>query len=331
MNLKNKKIVVTGGTGLIGRELIESLLTKNPSEVQVVSLDDKSRSHPDCKFLQMDLRIKENCAKVVKGMDIVMHLMGNKGSPKMAKEKPADMFVSHLQCNTNMMNEAFLADVEWYLFTSTGGVYHPAPIMKEDDVWKTMPSEHDWFPGWAKRMGELQAEAYKIQYGWNKVSIVRPSSIYGKYDNFDPINSQVIPTLIRRIVNKESPLVVWGDGSPIRDFMHAKDCADAMILIVEKEITYPVNISSGKPTSIKELVSTLIDVTEEKPPIVWDTTKPAGDSLRLLDATRLTKLGFSPKISLSDGLKEVYEFYKNPENRIIVDKGYNIFNEEHKK
>jgi GDP-L-fucose synthase len=328
MNFKNKKVLVTGGTGLIGRELVESILKKEPAEIQIVSLDEKTRAHPDCKFNKMDLRIKENCAKAVKGMDIVMHLMGNKGSPKMAAEKPADMFVSHLQCNTNMMNEAFLANVGWYLMTSSVAVYHPAPVMHEDDVWKTMPSKHDWFAGWAKRMGELQAEAYNIQYGWNNVSIVRPSNVYGRYDNFDPINSMVIPSLIRRIIYGESPLNAWGDGSPIRDFIHAKDCADAMITIVEKEIISPINIGSGSPVSIKELVNTLISITDEKPVIFWDTTKHSGDASRLLDITRLNEIGFCSKISLAEGLKEVYDFYKNTDNRNIVNNGYNIFTEK---
>ena len=112
MNIENKKILVTGGTGLIGRELVELLInTKNPKSVRIASLDDKVRAHSDCEFLQVDLRNEDNCKNAVSGMDIIFHLMGNKGSPKMASERPADMFVSHLLCNTNMMEASFKEDV----------------------------------------------------------------------------------------------------------------------------------------------------------------------------------------------------------------------------
>ena len=108
-----------------------------------------------------------------------------------------------------------------------------------------LPSENDKFPGWAKRVGELQAEAYAIEYGWKKVSIVRPANIYGPYDNFDPANSMVVPSLIRRALAGEDPLTVWGDGSPIRDFIHAEDVARGMMLAVEKGVTEPINLGSG--------------------------------------------------------------------------------------
>ena len=328
MNFNGKKILVTGGTGLIGKELVELLLVENISHIRIVSLDDAVRSTPGCEFIKLDLREPSNCRKAVNGMDIVFHLMGNKGSPKMSKERPSDMFVSHLLCNTNMMDAAFHENVEWYLFTSSVGVYAPASIMTEDDVWKTMPSPHDRFPGWAKRMGELQAETYKIQYGWDRISIVRPANVYGRYDNYDPANAMVIPSLIRRIINGENPLVVWGDGTPIRDFIHARDCALGMIHIVKERITLPVNLASGTGISIKELVNMLIEISDEKPSIVWDTTKPNGDEKRLLDTKRMNESGFYPQVSFKDGLKEVYDFYKNDDNRAIVNKRYSVFDEK---
>jgi GDP-L-fucose synthase len=328
MNLNNKNILVTGGTGLIGRELVELLInTKKPKSIRIVSLDDKARSHPDCEFIQMDLRKEDNCIKAVKDMDIVMHLMGNKGSPKMASERPSDMFVSHLLCNTNMMEAAFKEDVEWYLFTSSVGVYSPSPVMTEDDVWKTFPSKHDWYPGWAKRMGELQAETYAIQYGWKKTSIVRPANVYGRYDNYDPANAMVIPSLIRRIIDGENPLVVWGDGTPVRDFIHAKDCARGMIHMIEKEVNDVVNLGSGTGVSIRQLAELLVRISEEKPEIIWDTSKPNGDASRLLDTKRMNSVGFFNEISFENGLQEVYNFYKDVNNRNLVSKRYSVFSE----
>ena len=328
MDFAGKRVLVTGGTGLIGHELVELLFEKKPAYVRVVSLDDKSRAHPDCAFVSADLRDAGVCRFVVSGMDIVLHLMGNKGSPKMAAEHPADMFGPHLLCNTNMMEAAYNANVQWYLYTSSVGVYRPASIMTEDDVWKTFPSPHDWFPGWAKRMGELQADTYRIQYGWDRISIVRPANVYGRYDNFDPANAMVIPSLVRRIIDGENPLVVWGDGTPIRDFIHARDCAAGMIHMVENEFTQPVNLGSGIGVSIKELVNILVKISDEKPSIVWDSTKPNGDAMRKLDTTRAESVGFRPTISFEEGLRDVYQFYKNPSNRAIVDKRYSVFTEK---
>lgn len=328
MDLTNKRILVTGGTGLIGRELIELLIRKNPAKIVVASLDGQSRVPNGVEFKQEDLRDEYACMLLATDMDVVFHLMGIKGSPKVSKERPADFFVPLIQCNTNMMNAAFYQGVEWYLYTSSVGVYHPAEVMTEDDVWKTMPSENDWYPGWAKRMGELQADVYRIQYGWDKVSIVRPANVYGRFDNFDPNNAMVIPSLIRRIVDGENPLKVWGDGTPIRDFIHARDVAFGMIHAVENEITQPINLGSGTGVSIKQLVETLVDISEEKPSIEWDTTKPNGDAKRLFDMTRANALGFYPFITLRDGLKEVYDFYRNQDNRNAIIDRYNIFTNE---
>ena len=327
MNLTGKRILVTGGTGLIGRELVELLLLKNPKDILIASLDDVSRVHPACRFYHADLRDFERCKEVVKGVDVVFHLMGIKGSPKVSKERPADFFVPLMQCNTNMMDAAFREDVEWYMYTSSVGVYAPADVMTEDDVWKTFPSSNDVYPGWAKRMGELQADVYRIQYGWNRTSIVRPANVYGRYDNYDPANAMVVPTLVRRIVDGENPLTVWGTGTPIRDFIYARDCAEGMIHMVENEVTEPVNLGSGKGVTIKELVETLVDISDEKPPVVWDSTKPDGDAKRLFDMTRANNYGFYPKTSLRKGLEEVYRFYKNADNRIVAANRYNIFTE----
>jgi GDP-L-fucose synthase len=225
-----------------------------------------------------------------------------------------------------MMEAARQADVKWYLYTSTVGVYAPAEVFYEDDVWKTFPSENDKFPGWAKRVGELQAEAYAIEYGWKQVSIVRPANIYGPYDNFDPANSMVVPSLVRRALSGEDPLTVWGDGSPIRDFIHAEDVARGMMLAVEKGITEPINLGSGKGVTIKELVEIIVSHLPKKPKVVWDTSKPAGDKKRLMDMTRARKYGFEPQISFDQGIAGVMEWYLK--NKAEVGKRYSVFDQK---
>jgi GDP-L-fucose synthase len=323
--LKGKKVIVTGGTGLIGRPLVEMLIEKG-AKVRVASMDDPSRAHPEADFYRVNLMKFENCVKVCDGMDVVFHLAGVKGSPAMTAKQPASFFVPTITFNTNMMEAARQCGVDWYLYTSTIGVYSPAEIFREDDVWKTFPSENDKFAGWAKRMGELQAEAYKIEYDWDRVSIVRPANVYGPYDNFDPNNAMVIPALIKRALDGENPLVVWGDGSPVRDFIHARDVARGMLHVVEKQYTLPLNLGSGKGVSIKEVVEIIVGNMEIKPELIWDTSKPAGDKLRLMDTTRAESIGFRPVVSMEEGIKEVMSWYM--ENKDIVGKRYNVFTEE---
>lgn len=323
---KGKKILVTGGTGLIGRPLVEMLIEAG-AKVRVVSLDAPSRAHPEAEFLRLDLTDINNCQDACRGIDYVFHLAGIKGSPKMTKERPASFFVPTILFNTNMMEAARRSGIKHYLYTSTIGVYAPAEVFYEDDVWKSFPSENDKFAGWAKRMGELQSEAYKIEYGWDKISIVRPANVYGPYDNFDPENAMVIPSLIARSLGGENPLVVWGDGTPIRDFIHARDVARGMMLVMEKGISIPVNLGSGTGVTIREIAETIAKFVPGGPiKIVWDKSKPMGDKKRLMDITRAKKLlGFKPIISLERGIKETIDWYLK--NKSLLNKRYNVFYE----
>lgn len=324
---KNQRTLVTGGTGMIGRYLVE-LLIDSGAKVTIASLDDPSRAHPKAKFLKLDLTNMKNCQEVCLGIDYVFHLAGIKGSPKMTKEQPASFFVPTILFNTNMMEAARRTGVKRFLYTSTIGVYAPAEVFYEDDVWKSFPSENDKFAGWAKRMGELQAEAYKLQYGWNKISIVRPANVYGAYDNFDPENAMVIPSLITRALSGENPLTVWGDGTPIRDVIHAKDVARGMLMALQKGITVPINLGSGTGVTIKQIAETIASLVPGGPiKIVWDKSRPMGDKKRLMDVARAKKLlGFEPEISLEQGIKETMEWYLK--NKALVNKRYNIFSEK---
>lgn len=323
---QNKKVLVTGGTGLIGQPLVEMLVAAG-ANVTVVSLDDPSRAPKGVTFKRADLREFSNCLEICTGQDIVFQLAGVKGSPAMTAKRPASFFVPTITFSINMMEAARRAGVERFLFTSSVGVYSPAEVFYEDDVWKTFPSPNDRFAGWAKRMGELQAEAYKIEYNWDKISIVRPANVYGPYDNFDPQNAMVIPSLIKRAIDGESPLTVWGDGSPIRDFIHARDVALGMMLAVEKGINEPINLGSGSGVTIKEIAEIVAANVPNGPVnLVWDIDKPKGDAKRLMDMTRANSYGFKPSVSIADGIKETIQWYI--QNRHMIDNRYNAFTEK---
>lgn len=322
---KNKKVLVTGGTGLIGTPLVKMLL-KFGSKVTVVSLDENKKKIKDYKFLKLDLREFSNCVKACKNQDFVFHLAGIKGSPLMTRLKPASFLVPTVTFTFNMMEAARRCEVERFLLTSSIGVYAQSKIFKEDDVWKTFPSENDKFAGWAKRLCELQVEAYKIQYKCNNISIVRPANVYGPNDNFDPDNAMVIPSLINKISNSKKILKVWGDGSSTRDFIYSDDVARAMLLILKKKISYPLNIGSGKGETIFDLVQNICNHFKEKNiKIIWQKNKPNGDKIRLMDITKAQKIGFNPQISLSKGLQMTIDWYNRNSNNF---RKYNSFKEK---
>jgi GDP-L-fucose synthase len=219
--------------------------------------------------------------------------------------------------------------VEGFQLASSVAVYSPAEVFYEDNLWLAPPSKNDWFAGWAKRMGELQIDAYQLQYDWDRISIVRPSNVYGPYDNFDLDNAMVIPSLIRRAVEGENPFVIWGDGSAERDFIHAKDVARGMILVAESGTKEPVNLGAGAGVSIRKLVEIIVGHLDEKPEVRWDTTKPAGDRKRIVDITRARAIGYEPQISLEEGIGEVIEWFRK--NRDKASTQYALFNPQSQK
>lgn len=327
-SFSGKQVLVVGGTGLIGSPLVE-LLIEEEAEVYVVSMDHPSRANPEAIFKQSDLREPKNCLLACQGMDYVFSLFGVKGSPLMTAKRPATFFVPTITVNTNLMEAARQAGVKGYLYTSSVGVYPPAEVFYEDDMWKGFPSENDKFAGWAKRMGELQAEAYKIEYGWNDITIIRPPNVYGPRDNFESENSMVVPSLIKRAVKASEtgqPLLVWGDGTPERDFIHAKDVAFGMLLAARYGVGGIYNVGSGTTTTIRQLAETIVRHLPTKVEIVWDTSRPSGDRKRVMDISRIRAIGFESEISLDEGLHETIQWYLK--NRTAAKKRFDIFDQK---
>ena len=295
MKLQNKNVLVTGGNGMIGRALVELLYDTTSANIMVADLPN------------VDLRDRNDCKAVCEGQDVVFHLAGIKGSPIRCMESPASFSVPQIQFNANMIEAAYNAGVDWFLYTSSVGVYHPAEVFVEDDVLKTFPSENDWYPGWAKRVGEMNVQAYTKEYDWNKCSIVRPANVYGPNDNFSD-ESTVIASLIKKAF-KNDVLEVWGDGSPIRDFIYSEDVARGMLHMVENKVTEPVNLGSGKGVTISEIAMIISDYF--KKPRVYDKSKPNGDMKRLMSMKRAEKYGFKPRISLKKGIEQTIKWYLN--------------------
>lgn len=321
-DFKSRNVLVTGGTGMIGRQIV-NILCDAGANVTSASLDD-FKVHKLARYLIADLTDFQTCQEITACMDFVFHVAGIKGSIEVTTSKPASFFVPLLMMNTNMLEACRLNGVPKVVYTSSVGAYHSAEVFKESDNSEDKPPM-DMFPGWAKRMAEYQVKAYKIQYGLENFAIVRPCNVYGPGDNFDPENAMVIPSLMHRIRRGDDPLSVWGDGSAIRDFAYSKDIAEGVILAIHHGTGGEfVNLGSGSGHSVKELVEALNSFIPFR--YEFDTSKPAGFPKRVMDVTLAEeKIGYRPATSLAEGLKNTWEWYLENEDEYL--KKVNYFND----
>ena len=319
-----KRVLITGGTGLIGRE-ISNIMVEAGAEVTSVSLDQIEINNSVNQVIG-DLTDYNFCKDIIAGNDFVFHVAGIKGSIDVTVKNPASFFVPLLMFNTNVLEASRINNVKKLVYTSSIGAYSSSEIFKEGQNEEKEPM--DMYPGWAKRMAELQIKAYSEQYGMSNYAIVRPCNVYGPGDNFDPKNAMVIPTLMQRILNKEDPVTVWGDGSAIRDFAYSSDIAKGTILALYYGTNGGyVNLGSGEGYSIKELIETLAQFLDFK--YEFDTSKPSGFPRRVMDISLAKKIiNYKPEISLLDGLKLTWDWfqensdeYKNKQNYFVDNNG----------
>lgn len=301
-----RKVVVTGGTGLIGRQIV-SLLCDMGAKVVSLSLD-RIETNPRAEHLYADLADFAMCRERTRDADYVVHAAGVKGSIEVTKSKPASFFVPLLMMNTNMLEACRLNKVRKVVYTSSIGAYAGGEVFRESEDTVDQPPM-DMFPGWAKRMAEMQVQAYRIQYGTDNFAIVRPCNVYGPGDNFDPKNAMVVPALMARIAGGEDPLLIWGNGSAVRDIAYSRDVAEGVILALHYGTRDSfVNLGSGTGVTIRELVEALNKVIGFR--FEFDTSKPSGFPRRVMDIGRAREwLGYEPSTSLEDGLRETWSWY----------------------
>lgn len=326
MILIGKKILITGASGLVGVPTVRKCLEAGANVVAAdLRLSDKlaelkSKFAQRLEIVLTDLTYLNNCEMLFKNFAInsVLHIAGVKGSPVRSSKQPCDYLFPMLMFNTNMIKASYDANVDWFVYMSSVGVYQPAELMREDDVWSTVPSKNDWYPGWTKRMGEAALESLKVQYGWDKWTVIRPSNIYGINDNFSE-DATVISSNIWKLFNQNQDFITcWGDGSARRDFVYADDLADATIDAVNKKVHDIVNFGCGTAVSIKDTIQIIVEnykeITGRDKEIRWDSTKTNGDPVRCLSAVKQEKYGLLPKTSLTDGIYATMLDYKNTKN-----------------
>lgn len=314
---RNKKVLVAGGSGTIGVPLVH-LLSAVGAEIKVVSLDNEAYARrvlpPHVEYQRLNLSTLENCLEACNGMEYVFNLVGIKGSVGIGQSKAASYLVPYLWFQTNLMEAAFRSGVERFLFVGSICSYPQKNEPKlEDEMWNGMPLQNDRITGLAKRIGEIQGEAYLLEHNWQAVRVVRPSNVYGPFDDFNPATAQVIPALIARALAGENPLTVWGDGSAQRDFIFSEEVAGWLMVALE---TAPpcvaLNLGAGKAVTIKEIAETIVSCLDDDLSIKWLADKPAGDPVRVLSIERAARLiGFKPQITLKEGIARTLRWYKD--------------------
>ncbi|MCA9921172.1 MAG: GDP-L-fucose synthase [Anaerolineales bacterium] len=307
MNLAEKRIMVTGGSGFLGKNVVRVLADRECADLFV------PRSE------QYDLRTMGgvNRAFADGRPDIVIHLAAIVGGIGANRERPGEFFYDNLMMGAQLMEAARLHNAEKFVGISTICSYPKfAPVpFREEDIWNGYPEETNAPYGLAKKMMLVQGQAYRDQYDFNAIHLI-PVNLYGIGDNFDLHTSHVIPALIKKCFDAieagSDEIVVWGDGTPTREFLHVTDAAEAIVLATELyNDPYPINIGSSYEISIRDLVQVVTEETGFNGNIVWDTSKPNGQPRRKLDVSRAkTAFGFESKVDFRDGIRELIDWYR---------------------
>jgi GDP-L-fucose synthase len=248
---------------------------------------------------------------------IVIHLAALVGGIEANRARPAEFFYDNLMMGVQLMHESWQRGVEKFVAIGTICAYPkitPLPF-KEENLWDGYPEETNAPYGLAKKMLLVQAQAYRQQYGFNAIYLL-PVNLYGPRDNFDPTTSHVIPALIRKFIEakemNQDQVIVWGDGSPTREFLYVEDAAEGILLATERyNNSQPVNLGSGMEISIKDLAELIAGLTGFQGKLVWDTTKPNGQPRRCLDTSKARQsFGFQAQMAFEDGLRRTIDWYR---------------------
>jgi GDP-L-fucose synthase len=307
LELKGKKILVTGGAGFLGQEVVQQLLAHG-ADLEKISIP-RSKDYNLCEMA--------NCQAVVANQDIIIHLAAHVGGIGLNQQKPAELFYDNLMMGTQLIHAAYQAKVAKFVCVGTICAYPkftPVPF-KEEDLWNGYPEETNAPYGVAKKALLVQLQAYRQQYGFNGIYVL-PVNLYGPNDNFDPASSHVIPALIRKVDEAQKrgdkTLPVWGDGSPSREFIYSTDAAKGIVLAtLGLENSEPINLGTNFEITIKNLIELICELMEFQGEIVWETDKPNGQPRRCLDTQKAeAAFGFKATTNLRDGLKQTIEWYR---------------------
>ena len=310
MELKNKKILVTGGRGFLGQTLVP-LLEKEGAEVFTFSLEE------------YDLRKEEDVKRLLEDSnpEIVIHLAVDGGGIGYLKERPGSSYYNNIMMNTLIQEQARLKGVQKFVGMGTVCAYPKFTEVpfKEENLWEGYPEETNAPYGLSKKMMMVQSQSYRKQYGFNAIHLLS-INLYGPNDDFDLENSHVVPALIRKMIeakkNNLPSIGLWGTGSASREFLYVEDCARALLMATKYyDKPEPINLGAGSETTIKNLAKTIKRLVGFEGELIWDTSKPDGQPRRCLDTSKAEKeFGFKAETSLEEGLKKTIDWYTSLPN-----------------
>lgn len=310
---KNKRVIVTGGSGFLGSFVVEKLQERGATHIFVPRSSEYDLRQPD----EIESMLRDCHA------DIIIHLAALAGGIGANRARPAEFFYDNLMMGVPLMHQAWKQGVE--KFVAVGSIcsypkFTPLPF-KEENLWDGYPEETNAPYGLAKKMLLVQSQAYRQQYGYNSIYLM-PVNLFGPRDNFDLETSHVIPALIRKAVEATergaSELPVWGDGSPTREFLYVEDAADGIVTAAEKyNGDQPVNLGSGYEISIRDLVEMIVRMTSFEGKLVWQADKPNGQPRRGLDVSRAKEyFGWSARVPFEEGMRRTIEWFKANRDKI---------------
>lgn len=316
---QDKRVIVTGGAGFLGSFVTEKLKQRGATDIFIPRIEEYNLVDPN--------DIRRLYADTLKNVDpknvVIIHLAANVGGIGANMDHPADFFYDNLMMGVELMHQAHKNDIGKFVAIGTVCAYPkftPVPF-KEDDLWNGYPEETNAPYGLAKKMMLVQAQAYRQQYGFNAIFLL-PVNLYGPRDNFNPRSSHVIPALIRKAMEAcergDKEMLVWGDGSPTREFLYVEDAADAIVAAAEKyNGDPPVNLGSGYEISIKDLAEMIVRMTGFEGKLVWQTDKPNGQPRRGLDVSRAKALfGWSAQVPFEEGMHRTINWFKENREKI---------------
>jgi len=297
------RVLVTGGGGFLGSHLVERLesdgqdvVVARSADYDLTSMDETARMFDDA------------------GAALVYHLAAEVGGIGANRANPGRYWYANLTMGAHVLEQARLHETPKLVIVGTVCAYpkFAAVPFSEDDLWDGYPEETNAPYGVAKKAVLVGAQAYREQYGLNSIFLL-PTNLYGPRDNFDLETSHVIPALIRKMIETEDDVTLWGDGSPTREFLYVGDCVEGLVLAAERyDAPEPVNLGVGKEISIRELAELIADVTGFEGRIAWDTGKPGGQPRRSIDATRARELfGFEARTPLREGVEHTVAWYRS--------------------
>lgn len=314
--LKNAKVLVTGGTGLVGVNLIKRLLPLGALIRATVHRKKPVIHDRRIEYVPCDLTQMRDCQNVVKGIDYLFHCAANTSGAAVMMETPLAHVTPNIVMNAQLLESAYLANVKKFLWIGSSTGYPPSgeKLVKEEEMFEGEPYEKYFLVGWMKRYTEILCRIYAEKLKDAMLTIVlRATNIYGEYDDFDPVTSHVLPALIRKVVERQNPIEVWGTGEDVRDLIYVDDFVDAMLLAIEKVTSYcPMNIGYGRGYRVKELLQMILEAEGYmNAKIIYNPAKPTMIPIRLVDTTKARHvLGFKAKTGIREGIHKTLKWYR---------------------